>query len=102
MSEEKMIESQAIDLPDLSLEEVATLAHCDLAWLRERLQEGLLAPGAVGAAEWRLSVTSIARVRRMRQCEQDFEASPELAALVADLLDELDALRARLRRAGID
>jgi len=27
---------------------------------------------------------------------------PEMAALVADLLEEMDALRARLRRAGLD
>jgi chaperone modulatory protein CbpM len=32
----------------------------------------------------------------MRQIERDFEAVPELAALVADLLEELDTLRARL------
>jgi chaperone modulatory protein CbpM len=32
----------------------------------------------------------------MRQLERDFEAVPELAALMADLLEELDELRARL------
>jgi chaperone modulatory protein CbpM len=38
----------------------------------------------------------------MRQLERDFEAVPELAALVADLLEEMDALRTRLRRAGLE
>jgi chaperone modulatory protein CbpM len=33
----------------------------------------------------------------MRQMERDFDAGPELAALVADMLDELDDLRAQLR-----
>jgi chaperone modulatory protein CbpM len=37
----------------------------------------------------------------MRQLERDFDAVPELAALVADLLEEMDTLRARLRRAGL-
>jgi hypothetical protein len=32
----------------------------------------------------------------MRQLERDFDAVPELAALMADLLEELDELRARL------
>jgi chaperone modulatory protein CbpM len=34
----------------------------------------------------------------MRQFERDFDAVPELAALMADLLEELDTLRARLER----
>lgn len=32
----------------------------------------------------------------MRQVERDFDAVPELAALVADMLDGLDRLRERL------
>ena len=38
----------------------------------------------------------LARARRMRQIERDFDAVPELAALVADMLDEMDRLRERL------
>lgn len=34
----------------------------------------------------------------MRQLERDFDAVPELAALVADLLEEMDSLRARRGR----
>jgi chaperone modulatory protein CbpM len=33
--------------------------------------------------------------------ERDFGATPELTALIADLLNELDTLRARLRQAGL-
>jgi chaperone modulatory protein CbpM len=33
----------------------------------------------------------------MHRIERSFDAAPELAALVADLLEELEALRARLR-----
>ena len=42
---------------------------------------------------------ALARARRMREIEREFDAVPELAALVADMLEELDELRARLRRA---
>jgi len=45
--------------------------------------------------------TSVQRARRMRTLERDFDAVPELAALVADLLEERDALRAHLLRAGM-
>jgi chaperone modulatory protein CbpM len=36
----------------------------------------------------------------MRRVERDFDAVPELAALVADLQEEIRHLRARLRQAG--
>ena len=36
----------------------------------------------------------------MHEIERTYEAAPELAALVADLLEELDELRARLGRGG--
>ena len=38
------------------------------------------------------------RARRMHDLERDFDAVPELAALVADVLEEMDALRELLRR----
>ena len=48
------------------------------------------------AGVWRFSAAAILRARRMRDLERNFEAVPELAALMADLLEELDCLRARL------
>jgi len=44
-----------------------------------------------------LLLPALQRARRMRQLERDFEAVPELAALVADLLEEMDVMRARLQ-----
>jgi len=58
--------------------------------LRDRVEEGLVP----AAPEWRFSAVVVRRVRRMRALERDFDAAPELAALMADLLEELDALRA--------
>jgi chaperone modulatory protein CbpM len=54
------------------------------------------------AGTWRFSGTSLLRARRMRQLERDFDAVPELAALMADILEELDILRAQLERSGMD
>ena len=57
---------------------------------------------SVRVGECRRSDTSVRGARRMRALERDFEAVPELAALVADLLEEMDELRARLRREGLE
>jgi len=85
----------------LTLEQVAAACTVDPAWLTRHLEEGLFPHAESVAGVWRFSGASLVRARRMRQMERDFDAVPELAALVADLLDEMDALRGQLRRAGL-
>ncbi|MBN9422156.1 MAG: MerR family transcriptional regulator [Candidatus Accumulibacter sp.] len=84
----------------LTVEQVAAACAVEPDWLLRHLEEGLL-PGAESVAGiWRFSAGSLQRARRMRQLERDFDAIPELAALVADLLEEMDDMRSRLRRHG--
>ena len=52
-------------------------------------------------AAWRFDAIALRRVRSMVRLERDFDAVPELAALVADLEEEVQRLRAQLRRAGL-
>jgi len=78
----------------ITLEELTVVCSVSREWVRERLEEGLL----TAATEGRFTLRAVRRVRRMRELERDFDAAPELAALVADLLEELEALRARLGR----
>lgn len=77
----------------ISLEELVVVCAVTAEWVRERVAEGLLP----AAPEWRFNALVVRRVRRMHALERDFDAVPELAALMADLLEELDALRARSR-----
>lgn len=77
------------------------LAGVDEPWLRERADQGLLGPLAAGAhEEWRFDARALRRVVRMAALERGFDAVPELAALVADLEDEIATLRARLQLRG--
>lgn len=85
----------------LTLEQVAAACPVEPAWLLRHLEEGLFPHAESVAGVWRFSGPALLRARRMRQLERDFEAAPELAALVADLLEEVDDLRGRLRRAGV-
>lgn len=79
----------------LSLEQVACVCAVDTAWLLARLEADLFPDAARAAGTWRFPPAALARARRMRQVERDFDAAPELAALVADLLEEIDRLRAQ-------
>lgn len=80
----------------LDAESLCRLAGVDEAWLGERVTEGLLTVVARGPGDaWRFDAVALRRVRRLRGLERDFGAAPELAALVADLEDELRRLRRR-------
>ena len=84
----------------LTLEQLCSACALERDWLVERVREGLIPATGGSDLEWRFTTTTLSRVRRMREIERTYEAAPELAALVADMLEELDALRARLRREG--
>ena len=86
----------------LDLEQCCRSAGVDARWLQQRIADGLVraSPGAEGG--WQLDAIALRRVRRMARLERDFDAVPELAALVADLEDEVRALRARLQRMGLE
>lgn len=86
----------------LTLEQLAALCAVEPEWIVRHIEEGLLEPLPQHSKEWRFSSTSLLRVRRIVVLERDFEAVPELAALVADMQEEIDALRRRLRRAGLE
>ena len=102
MSDDDILAGRIEDEACLTLEELCAACALEREWLVRRVDEGLFPVSGTVAAEWRFTSTNLARARRMHEIERDFDAVPELAALVADMLEEMDALRARLRRAGLD
>ena len=84
----------------LTLEQLCSVCALEHDWLVVRVREGLIpATGSVDTG-LRFTTTTLTRVRRMHEIERTYDAAPELAALVADMLEEMDALRARLKLAG--
>jgi chaperone modulatory protein CbpM len=86
----------------LTLEQAAAACAVEPTWLLRHIEEGLFPHAESLAGTWRVSSVGLVRARRMRALEREFDAVPELAALVADLLEEMDALRLRLRSAGLE
>jgi len=101
MRDEDILTGYLMEDSWLTLEQVAAACSVEPAWLMRHIEEGLFPHAESVAGVWRFSGASLVRARRMRQMERDFDAVPELAALVADLLDEMDALRGQLRRVGL-
>ncbi|MBL8497493.1 MAG: MerR family transcriptional regulator, partial [Nitrosomonas sp.] len=48
-------------------------------------------------ATWLFDSRNFMRVKRIIAVERDFECNPELAGLVADLLEEIEFLRTHLK-----
>ncbi|SFN04165.1 chaperone modulatory protein CbpM [Formivibrio citricus] len=77
----------------LTLEQVAAACMVEPDWLVRHIEDGCFPHAESIAGTWRFSGTCLLRARRMRELERNFDAVPELAALVADLLEEMDLLR---------
>src|SRR5687768_16875672 len=100
-------EIDAILLEDtmLSLDELATSCQVSREWVIERVQWGLLQNEDLintDPASWILDSRSLIRVKRIIAIERDFECNPSLAGLTADMIEEIEFLRARLKAAKLD
>jgi chaperone modulatory protein CbpM len=91
-----------LDEARLTLDELALSCAVSREWVIEHVQARVL-PACLGAdpGDWAFTGRDLLRIRRINGLERDFDASPELAGLAADLFDELERLRIRLRRAGL-
>ncbi len=99
----EIIASVVVDEVTLDLDELAQACAVESVWIVERVEAGLL--GALNQQQptaWRFSSAELVRARRLAALERDFDANPELAALVADLIEEVARLKGRLKAAGLD
>ena len=89
-----------IDEHALELEAFAAACGTEAEFVRQLVDEGLVQPVALQPA-WRFGGEELARVRRICRLQRDFEANLQSVAVMLDLLDEIERLRARLQRAGL-
>jgi chaperone modulatory protein CbpM len=101
MRDDETLQGTILDDAALSVDELACACSVSTEWVVHHVREGSFGEIRAASAEWRFSSRDLGRARRIRALERDFDAVPELAALVADMLEELDTLRARVRRAGL-
>lgn len=84
----------------LELEGFAAACGTEVEFVRLLVDEGLVRP-IVEQPAWRFGGEELARVRRIRRLQRDFEANLQSVAVMLDLIDEIERLRAQLRRIGI-
>ena len=84
----------------VTLDELAGLCTVETRWVVELVEQGVLEPLARPTGEWHFAATALGRVRTAERLHRDLELDAAGIALALDLLDEIESLRARLRRLG--
>lgn len=80
----------------LTLEVLAGLCAVEARWVVELVEYGVLEPLDPTRREWEFSAVVLKRVRTAARLRYDLELGPAGIALTLDLLDQIEALRARL------
>jgi len=99
-NEIEIISGVLLDEAALTFDELAHACGVPHEWVSIHVAAGILATAGSAPAEWRFSSRELCRARQLLALERDFEALPELAALVIDLQEEIARLRSRLGRSA--
>ena len=86
---------EVLDGPVFTLDELAHACGVGPDWVQARVDAGVLQVDLTTGA-WRFDSFSVLRARRIVQLETTFDADPQLAALTADLIEEVTRLRRQL------
>lgn len=92
----KKAEPEGQLIETLTMAELCRFCDADSAWVVELVEHGALDPLGNARAEWTFQATSVARARKARRLQRDFEVNVAGVALILDLLEERDALRRAL------
>jgi chaperone modulatory protein CbpM len=83
----------------LHVEEMARLCGVSGQWLHARIQEEVI-HAVQREGRYFLSCTSVWRIQQVFKIERTYDADPQLAGLVADLVQEVRHLRKQLGVSG--
>ncbi|MHB1947604.1 MAG: chaperone modulator CbpM [Gammaproteobacteria bacterium] len=84
------------EYPELTLEEICHACHVPADFIQDIIDFGIIEPHGASIASWRFDAEHLRRVRTVVHLHHDLEVNLAGAALVLDLLDELQRMRARL------
>ena len=87
-----------VDDTQLTLAELARACRAAEAQVQVWVVEGVLQPSGDSPSEWRFASTSVRRARLAVTLTRELEINPPGVALALDLMDEIEALKAILRR----
>ncbi len=82
---------------EISLEELMQACSCDIEWVIELVNEGILEPIDKDSQQWCFSGVSLLRAHTTMRLQKDLGVNLAGAALALDLMLEIETLRARIK-----
>jgi len=82
----------------VSLDDLCDACSSSTEWVMELVEEGALEPVGREPSQWRFAGTNLHRAHTAMRLQRDLGINLAGIALALDLLDELETMRARLRR----
>jgi chaperone modulatory protein CbpM len=93
------VRAELVDTATLcTVEELCLACSVDANWITELVEHGVIESIDEFGVDWRFTSLAIVRVAKARRLERDLNLNPPGLAVVLDLLDEIDDLRAQLRK----
>lgn len=97
MSNDVIISSVTVldDNIRFTLLELCTLGQTSAEWIIELVEEGVLEPEGIEIGEWRFGADALKRLQAVQRLQRDLRINLPGAALVLELLEEIEMLRQR-------
>ena len=95
-----VVRAELVDTAALcTVDELCLACNVDANWIAELVEHGVIEPIGQDKSDRRFTSLTIVRVAKAKRLERDLNLNPPGVAIVLDLLDEIDNLRAQLARA---
>lgn len=97
MSNEVIISSVIVldDNTRFTLLELCRLGQTSAEWVIELVEEGVLEPEGSEIGDWRFGADALKRIQAVQRLQRDLRINLPGAALVLELLEEIEMLRQR-------
>jgi chaperone modulatory protein CbpM len=87
---------------ELTLADICRACAADTSLIIEMVEEGVLTPAGLAPTQWRFSGLHLQHAKVALRLQRDLGVNLQGAALVLQLLEEMDLLRARLHTHSAD
>ena len=92
-----VVRAELVDTATLcTVEELCLACNVEANWITELVEHGVIEAIGQVSAEWRFTSLTIVRIAKAKRLERDLNLNVSGLAVVLDLLDEIDDLRAQL------
>jgi chaperone modulatory protein CbpM len=96
MPQQSLIVITVEENPELTLDEIAHTCNIPLQQIHAMIEYGIVEPKGWSEDTWRFTTDHLRRIRTITNLQKDLEINLPGAALVLDLIDQMEKMRTRI------